>query len=203
MTWQPLQPRACMFSASQAVSGRSADPCFLPGQQDIAGFLQGGQQDCQLDVVPCMGAPPIDLVGKVPVLEFAVRSLNGGSRLVSRRFGLVHRWCGYTAAGPLVDDRLPPDHVGVGIDVGVEIPLVHEGVQEIRALEGRLHQRHCNLAVMDAGPGHGVGDRHAVVVGRQMGLVPYEPLPLALRVLLCGQRAPHLKPGKGLLGIFR
>jgi len=56
---------------------------------------------------------------------------------------------------------------------------------------------------MDAGPGHGVGDRHAVVVGRQMGLVPYEPLPLALRVLLCGQRAPHLKPGKGLLGIFR
>ncbi|MPN27000.1 hypothetical protein SDC9_174427 [bioreactor metagenome] len=55
---------------------------------------------------------------------------------------------------------------------------------------------------MDAGPGHCIGDRHAEVVGRQMGLVPYEPLSLALRVLLCGQRAPHLKPGDRLKRVF-
>ena len=55
MTRPPLQPRACMLNAFQVLSSRFADPCFFPGQQDIAGFPQGGQQDCQLDVIPfCM-----------------------------------------------------------------------------------------------------------------------------------------------------
>jgi hypothetical protein len=50
-----------------------------------------------------------------------------------------------------------------------------------------LHERDRSLAVVDAGPGNDVGDRNAEVVCCQMNLIPYEPLYLALRVLLCSQ----------------
>ena len=59
--------------------------------------------------------------------------------------------------------------------------------EEIGALVCHLHERDCNLAVVDAGPGNNVGDRNSEVVGCQMNLIPYEPLSLALRVLLCSQ----------------
>ena len=134
-----------------------------------------------------MAASSVDLVGKIPVLEFAVRSLYGGSRLVSLSLGLLHRKRYNAHMGPLVDDDLSPDYVCIGIDVRVEIALVHEGVEEIGALVCHLHERDRNLAVVDTGPCNDVADRDAEVVGCQMNLIPYEPLSLALLVLLCSQ----------------
>lgn len=127
-----------------------------------------------------MTSPSIDLVGKIPILQFAVRSLNGGSRLVSCRLGLLHWQWADALPCPLVDDDLPADHISIGVDVRVEIPFVHEGVEEISASACYLHQRYGYLAIMDAGAGHCIGDRDAEVVGCQMGLVPYVPLFLAL-----------------------
>ncbi len=121
------------------------------------------------------GSPSVDLVGKIPVLEFAVRSLYGGSRLVSLSFGLLHRKRYNAHMGPLVDDDLSPDYVCIGIDVRVEIAFVHEGRRNRCVGRRYLHERDRNLAVVDTGSCNDVADRDAEVVGCQMNLIPYEP----------------------------